>query len=149
MLPRVCSRSGLIYTGTACDCTPCQQSRARDNLRRAHKASAHGRTTARWRRLSKRRIKLAGGRCELQLPGCTRVATSAHLDPRLQGNHRIATINEVRAACAQCHGRVDGARSRGRGAWSDRLGAAVFPVAGPVRVSDAGERNQVAKVFFV
>jgi hypothetical protein len=87
-----------------------------DAKRRNAKTVAHGTKRAPFQRLRKQRLELAGGYCELRVDaGCTLAATSVHLDPSLGGNHDIATIDDVRAACAHCHGVIDGARaSRGR-----------------------------------
>lgn len=87
---------------------------ARDNGRRHDRQRDHGRDTASWRRLRARRLLLAGNRCELQLHGCTEAATTVHLDPALKGDHDLATLDDVRAACAQCHGRVDAPRATAR-----------------------------------
>lgn len=84
---------------------------ARDNGRRHDKQREHGRDTAHWRRIRAERLLLAGNRCELGLHGCTGTATTAHLDPALEGDHRAATVDDIRSACAECHGRVDGARA--------------------------------------
>lgn len=82
-----------------------------DNARRAKKSAAHGLTTTHWQQLRRARLKQAKGVCELRLRGCTRRASTVHLDPRLGGNHRAATLGDVRAACLRCHGVLDGARS--------------------------------------
>jgi hypothetical protein len=44
--------------------------------------------------------------------GCTEVATTVHLDPKLGGDHLRATITDVTSACAHCHGVVDGGRAQ-------------------------------------
>jgi hypothetical protein len=84
---------------------------AADAPRRAAKRKAHGLHTKYWRSLSKQRRDLAEGLCELGLSGCTGLATTAHLDPRLAGDHRAATIDDCLAACRHCHGVIDAARA--------------------------------------
>lgn len=87
---------------------------ARDNGRRRDLKREHGLGTAHWRRVRAARLLLAGHRCELQLPGCTERATTGHLDPALDGDHRAAAIDDVRAACLHCHGVVDAPRATAR-----------------------------------
>ncbi|HEV8105558.1 MAG TPA: hypothetical protein VGP69_17640 [Gaiellaceae bacterium] len=38
-------------------------------------------------------------------------ATHVHLDPRLEGNHDAATLEDCRACCASCSGAVDAPRA--------------------------------------
>jgi 5-methylcytosine-specific restriction endonuclease McrA len=52
--------------------------------------------------------------CQLRLPGCAGKATQVHIAPILGGNHKLATLDTAVAACAHCHGRVDGPRARRR-----------------------------------
>lgn len=43
-----------------------------------------------------------GGRCQLRLPGCTAVATTAdHIVPRSRGG--LTTVGNLRAACGHCN----------------------------------------------
>jgi 5-methylcytosine-specific restriction endonuclease McrA len=86
---------------------------ARDNGRRHERQRLHGRDTAAWRSKRARRLLLAGNRCELRLHGCTVEATTVHLAPEREGDHASATIDDLRAACAPCHGRVDAPRAAG------------------------------------
>ena len=72
-------------------------------------AQAHGRNTARWQRLRAQRQHIDGYRCTYC--GSTQDLT-VDLDPRLQSNHRIATINDCRTACRTCNS-SRGARSVG------------------------------------
>lgn len=85
-----------------------------DSRRRNAKTRAHGVKRAHFQRLRSARLAYAGGLCELVVGrGCTRVATTVHLDPALEGAHDRATLDDVRAACRHCHGVVDGRRSAG------------------------------------
>jgi hypothetical protein len=94
----------------------CLQCRREDNKRRQAKTKRHGLRTAHFATLRTQRLRLAQSRCELGLAGCTNRATTVHLDPRLEGNHRIATVDDCLALCLHCHGVIDGGRaSRGGG----------------------------------
>lgn len=106
----ICTRhKRLIPAGQKC--TACV---AGDNARRAAKSADHGLATSHWQHVRRACLSRAGGVCEIRLAGCTRRATTVHLDPRLGGNHRVARLEDCRAACHRCHGRVDGPRSRRR-----------------------------------
>jgi hypothetical protein len=77
---------------------------------------ARGYTTAHWQTVRRARLDLDGHRCRLEHDGCTRRATTVHLDPHLNGNHLLATIDNTVSACLHCHGVEDGGRaSNGRG----------------------------------
>jgi 5-methylcytosine-specific restriction endonuclease McrA len=76
--------------------------------------------SAHWRTIRAERLAIDNGECQLQHPGCTRVATSVHLDPAAGGNHSLATIHNTVSACAHCHGVEDGPRGRGYPALSAR-----------------------------
>jgi 5-methylcytosine-specific restriction endonuclease McrA len=82
-------------------------------LDRRTKQQAHGRATARWK--STRLAVLERDRyvCRLQLAGCSVRASSVHLAPTRLGDHVGATVDDCVAACASCHGRVDGGRVGG------------------------------------
>lgn len=85
---------------------------AADNDRRSRKTVAHGVKRSHFQKLRAQRLVRSGGFCELHVDrDCTTLATTVHLDPRLEGNHDIATIDDVKAACAHCHGVTDGARA--------------------------------------
>lgn len=93
--------------------TRCHQHAAADNARRYRKRLQHGRHTTAWQRLRSARLEHAGYQCELQLDDrCTLEATTVHLDPRLEGNHETAGLDDVRAACLHCHGVIDAPRAR-------------------------------------
>lgn len=112
MIRRYCPTRGCRTRTSGGHCGPHALAIAeRDDARRHAKQRAHGRDTAAWRRLSAARRRLAGGRCELRLAGCRGRATTAHLDERLEGAHELATLDDVRAACLTCHGRVDAPRA--------------------------------------
>lgn len=109
---RFCPEPGCRELTAGGPCAPHAATRAAvDNARRHAKQRDHGRDTAHWRNLSVERRALAGGLCELRLEGCRVVATSGHLDARLEGQHELATIDDVLAACSSCHGRVDAPRA--------------------------------------
>jgi 5-methylcytosine-specific restriction endonuclease McrA len=114
MRARICTRSGALYTTDRCNCSRCITHRTADNTRRLAKRRAHGRNTAAWQRLRLRRLKLDGYRCQMQWPGCTGKATTVHLHPRLNGDHRQAKITDLFSACSHCHGIVDAPRATRR-----------------------------------
>lgn len=80
-------------------------------LRRNHRRRDHGTSTAHWSMVRVQCLALAGWRCQLRLPGCTKEATTVHLRPELGGDHRSATSDDVTACCAHCHGVVDAPRA--------------------------------------
>jgi hypothetical protein len=85
-----------------------------DSSRRNAKARANGTKSAAWAGLRQQRIQLDAGRCTFQLPGCTGVAETVHLDAELKGNHFAATLDNTRNACRHCHGVIDAPRSQPR-----------------------------------
>ena len=76
------------------------------------KHRAYGHHRAHWRRIRAARLTLDGHRCQIRLDGCTGTATSVDLDPRLNGQHDLATLDNTRSACAHCHGKTDGEGGR-------------------------------------
>jgi hypothetical protein len=90
----------------------CPTCTAKDSERRNRKATAYGYGRANWQRIRTQRLTLARGLCELQLPGCTTVATHVHLEPELNGNHDAATLADTRACCPSCSGAVDAPRAQ-------------------------------------
>lgn len=102
---------GTPSSGTRCPTHERPRRRA-DDARRNAKTVTHGVKRSHFQRLRADRIAVARGLCELRADrGCTGTATTVHLDPRLNGDHDAATIDDVYAACAHCHGVVDGRRS--------------------------------------
>jgi 5-methylcytosine-specific restriction endonuclease McrA len=95
----------------------CDQHQKADNRRRNQKAQDHGRRSARWKHLRAAVLERDNHECQHVRYGvkCGRPATSAHLDPRLKGNHWIATEDDCISMCASCHGSVDAPRSHNRG----------------------------------
>lgn len=67
---------------------------------RQHHELAHGRNTAAWQRLRAMVRARDGHRCTYC--GATADLT-VDLDPRLGGNHRVATIDDCRTACRSCN----------------------------------------------
>jgi hypothetical protein len=81
--------------------------------RRGARTQAHGRNTPEWRALSRTR-RAQAGRCELSLDDrCTGQPDTAHLNPDAPcwPDHRLATLDDVRAACRHCHGVADAPRA--------------------------------------
>lgn len=106
------SPCGVPSKGTRCPVHE-RPRRVADDRRRNAKTVAHGVKRAHFQRLREERLALAGGFCELHLDrDCTTVATTVHLDEALAGDHDRATLDDVRAACAHCHGVKDGGRAR-------------------------------------
>jgi 5-methylcytosine-specific restriction endonuclease McrA len=77
----------------------CAACKARRELVRA---TASGRNTYHWQKVRERRKRLDGYRCVYC--GATRDLT-VDLDPRLHGNHRVATITDCVTACRSCNSR--------------------------------------------
>jgi len=65
--------------------------------------TARGRNTYAWQRLRAERRRLDGHRCTYC--GATQDLT-VHLDPRLAGNHRAATLADCVTACRSCNSRL-------------------------------------------
>jgi len=89
----------------------CATGQRADDHRRNQKRQTSGRTTARWNRLRTTAIAIAGNRChdcDVLLPTAR---LHGHLDPKLKGDHRAATLADITILCASCHGRRDGARA--------------------------------------
>jgi hypothetical protein len=82
--------------------------------RKTDKIKQFGYKHAHWQEIRRERLIMCAGFCELQLPGCTVIATHVHLDEKLQGNHDLATIEDTRACCLNCSSSIDGGRSHGR-----------------------------------
>lgn len=105
----VCHAHQVLYpAGERCPlCKPADRARANAN-------QALGRNSQHWRRLSRRAIRAAGGVCpecgELEDP--RRPATKLTTDLVGGGDHRRATLADVRVMCRACHGRADGGRRR-------------------------------------
>jgi hypothetical protein len=112
VVTRLCSvpRCGRYRTiGTHC-ATHAAEYQGKDNKRRYAKRLAHGRQSQHWVALRRQKLAIAP-LCEFRYPGCTSRATTVHLDPRLQGDHLKARLEDCASACHHCHGVVDGARS--------------------------------------
>lgn len=110
--PRVCATPGcpdLANTGAYCDTHA-----APDRARRNQRVRDHGYSSRNWQTIRAQRLAIAGYRCELQLDGCTQLATHVHLDPALNGNHTIARLEHTKACCPQCSGAIDAPRSHVR-----------------------------------
>lgn len=105
--------NACLDCGRSCIGSRCPTHQAAADARRNAKAAAHGLHRGHWQNLRRQRLELAGGRCELALDEfCTVAATTVHLNPALEGNHDAAAIDDVRAACAHCHGVADAPRAR-------------------------------------
>jgi len=102
------------------DCgRPCRGTRCHSHARN------HGYADTHWQTIRKQRLLLDGHACTFRYDGCTRRATSVHLDPRCNGNHALATLDNTRSACAHCHGIEDAPRSNGYDATSTTHGGRV------------------------
>lgn len=104
---KLCPRCARFTAAGSPLCGDCTQA---DNRRRTAKAAAHGRTGRRWQQL--RQLVIARDR------RCTRCGSpddlTVHVDPRLRGNHRVATTADCTALCRRCHGAVDAPRAHTR-----------------------------------
>jgi hypothetical protein len=106
---RACIAPGC---GRACVGTRCPEHQRAENARRHAKQEEHGRNTPEWISLSRAR-RIMAGRCELEVDDrCTGWPDTAHLNPERNGEHRGATLDDVRAACRHCHGVVDAPRAK-------------------------------------
>jgi hypothetical protein len=72
---------------------------------------ASGRSRRAWQRTRRLVLEHAAYQCELRLAGCTGTATSVHLRG---GGYHEADPTRYLAACARCHGRLDGGRRHHR-----------------------------------
>jgi len=72
---------------------------------------SYGYSDAQWKATREARLSLDGHVCRLNLKGCKGLATTVHLDPACNGDHRLATLANTLSACLHCHGVIDGARS--------------------------------------
>lgn len=85
--------------------TPSTESRCKDHEKRYGYSDAH------WKRVKAARLLYDNYVCQLNLKGCTLRATTVHLAPECNGDHRLATPDNTLSACLHCHGVIDGARS--------------------------------------
>ena len=111
---QICRCGRIVASRQLHDCEQNRTTAAIDNARRHQKQQDHGRNTYAWRRLRMDALNRDNHACQLRLNGCTGTATTVHIDPRLMGDHTLATLDDCTSACTHCHGVVDGARaSRG------------------------------------
>ena len=59
--------------------------------------------TPAWKACSKRTIERAGGRCEIQLPGCKGRATTADHIVELADGGEVYDMANLQAACRSCN----------------------------------------------
>lgn len=105
-LLRICSAQGcttLVDMGRK----HCPTHARADSTRRNQRTRRDGRNTNDWLKLRAFVIARANATCELQQPGCTTIATTAH---KLTGGYHTPNPNDYQAACRHCHGVVDGGR---------------------------------------
>jgi 5-methylcytosine-specific restriction endonuclease McrA len=100
---KLCKHGQLTATGR---CSLCA---LEDNTRRNQLARRHGLNTKRWRLLRDSTLARDGHRCQQ----CGDPANTVHIDPKLKGNHNVATLNDTVTLCRRCHGSLDAARARG------------------------------------
>lgn len=68
-----------------------------------------GTGTARWRAVRLAAYVRDGFRC---VDCGTAEDLTGHLDPSLEGNHELATVDDVTTLCRSCHGSRDASRVR-------------------------------------
>ncbi len=107
---KFCIRHGIV--DPAHRCTP-DGFVGTENQIRYEKAKNHGTLTTHWKKLRAQALERDGYTCTLRHKHCTVRATTVHLDPRLRGDHRNATLADCRSACRRCHGKEDAPRSKG------------------------------------
>lgn len=108
-IANVCHEHQLLYpAGERCPlCLPTDRARADANR-------TLGRNSQHWRRLTRRAVRAAAGVCPEcgALEDAERPATKLTTDLVGGGDHRRATLADVRVMCRSCHGRADGGRRR-------------------------------------
>jgi 5-methylcytosine-specific restriction endonuclease McrA len=85
-----------------------------ENSKRTIIARNHGTSTSHWKELRALALERDGHACRLQHEGCTGHATTVHIDRRLRGDHRNATLADCTSACRHCHGVEDAPRAGSR-----------------------------------
>lgn len=91
----------------------CGECAREDSRRRGDRNVRNGVNLAGWRGprgLRARKLR-RNPICELDYAGCTGKATTVHVPPELEGDHRRARLDELVSACAHCHGVEDGPRA--------------------------------------
>jgi 5-methylcytosine-specific restriction endonuclease McrA len=80
--------------------------------RKMAKVARQGTKSTHWVKLREQALRRDHHTCKLRVSrNCAGVADTVHLDPRLGGNHRIATLADCVSACRSCHGTVDAPRA--------------------------------------
>ena len=105
-LARLCGCGRLVPAGARL-CTECAR---RDGARRGRLNVVSGRNTRGWRRLRLLVLERDHRMCQR----CGGRADTVHINPRLGGNHELATLEDCVSLCRACHGRLDGGRAKGR-----------------------------------
>jgi hypothetical protein len=105
---RACAKCGAIGVPGE---SYCARHLKEERDRRAAKHKAYGYNSAHWRAVRLARLEAANYTCEIQLPGCTGLATHVHLAPSARGRHYEARLEDTQAACAACSGAIDAPRS--------------------------------------
>jgi 5-methylcytosine-specific restriction endonuclease McrA len=101
---RLCSKCGKIATH-GCHCN---YHHVAEQLRRRVKTKAAGYASPHWQMMRGKALDQAGHRCS----ACgTSERLTVHLDPRLRGNHNLATLDACTVLCRGCHGAVDAPRA--------------------------------------
>jgi 5-methylcytosine-specific restriction endonuclease McrA len=114
-MARICNTCFRIFDGGGAHCPPCQQQRDRAHSARSNaKSREQGRTTSRWRRLRLQVLARDGYTCQRCGAQPHPSQLHAHLDPRLAGDHWIATVDDCTTLCRSCHGTIDAPRSTRR-----------------------------------
>lgn len=102
MIWKFCAEHGcttLVPNGTE----RCDTHAAAKKARRNDDRKERGLFSRDWRERRVRVLERDHHLCRLGLPGCTGVATQAHLKPELRGDHNIATDDDCMAACQSCN----------------------------------------------
>jgi hypothetical protein len=105
-LLRICSAPGcttLVQMGRKL----CAEHARIDSTKRNQRTRRDGRNTTQWMKTRAFVIARANHHCELQLPGCTTIATTAH---KQGGGYHTPNPDDYQASCRHCHGVVDGGR---------------------------------------
>jgi hypothetical protein len=82
------------------------------NGRKAATVAQQGTKSPHWIKLRKQALERDSYTCQLRVSRyCAGTADTVHLNTRLGGNHRVATLPDRTSACRSCHGTIDAPRA--------------------------------------
>jgi hypothetical protein len=128
---KLCAQGGCfrrIPAGT----TRCTEHQKAEDQRRNERATRHGRRSAHWRQLRIAALQRDNYQCQyVDANGekCGRRATSVHIRPELQGDHRKATLDDCVSMCHPHHGSTDAPRAHQATGGRHRTERSLLPCA--------------------